>query len=67
MKTHTLQIQGMGSDHCILVVSNIVKGLDGTRLDSIEVGRATITLDENKISTQSLKAAIEKEGYIVIN
>lgn len=65
MKTHTLNIKGMGSDHCIMVVKNIVSKQEGANIESIKIGQAVISIDESKTSKESVVAAIEKMGYKV--
>ena len=49
MKQYNLTIKGMGSQHCVGVVTKIISGFDGASIDTIEIGKATITLDETKV------------------
>jgi len=63
MKQYILTIKGMGSQHCVGVVTKIISGFDGASIDAIEIGTATITLDETKVSRQTLVDAIERMGY----
>lgn len=65
MTTHTLKIKGMGSDHCVMVVKNIIAKQEGASLRNIEIGTATVELDEAKTSLNDLAAAIGKFGYQV--
>ncbi len=55
----------MGSQHCVGVVKNIIQKQEGVSLDSIEIGKADITIDETKTSKKELVSAIEKMGYKV--
>ncbi|WP_158638267.1 hypothetical protein [Panacibacter ginsenosidivorans] len=50
MQTHSLKISGMGSQHCVMVVKNIIAKQDGATLDEIEIGKADVTIDETKTS-----------------
>ena len=63
MKQYILNIKGMGSQHCVGVVTKIISDFDGASIDAIEIGKATITLDETKVSKQTLVDAIERMGY----
>ena len=55
----------MGSQHCVMVVKNIITNHEGAGLDTIEIGKADITIDSSKTSIQNLTNAIEKMGYKV--
>jgi copper chaperone CopZ len=65
MEKHSLTIKGMGSQHCVMVVKNIIAKQEGATLDSIEIGKADISIDETKTSRQQVVSAIEKMGYKV--
>lgn len=65
MSTHTFNIKGMGSDHCVMVVKNIVAKQDGASIENIKIGQATITIDDTKTTKENIVAAIEKMGYKV--
>ena len=63
MKQYNLTIKGMGSQHCVGVVTKIISGFDGASINAIEIGRATITLDESKVLKQTVVDDIERIGY----
>ncbi|MGB4845329.1 MAG: heavy-metal-associated domain-containing protein [Ferruginibacter sp.] len=65
MEQHLLTINGMGSQHCVGVVTRIISALDGASIDAIEIGKANISIDESKVSKQTVVDAIEKMGYKV--
>ena len=65
MEKHSLVINGMGSQHCVGVVKNIIQKQEGVALDNIQIGKADITIDETKTSKKELVLAIEKMGYKV--
>ena len=67
MKTEILSIKGMGSNHCVRVVSNIISNLPGASLNNIEMGKAEVSIDEAILSKNQVIAAIEKMGYKVEN
>jgi len=65
MEKHSLTIKGMGSQHCVMVVKNIIAKQEGATIDQIEIGKADISIDEAKTSKATVVAAIEKMGYKV--
>lgn len=65
MEKHSLIIKGMGSQHCVMVVKNIITSHEGVGLDAIEIGKADISIDSSKTSIQNITNAIEKMGYKV--
>jgi copper chaperone CopZ len=67
MKTHTFKIKGMGSNHCVGVVTNIIRNLQGAHIEKIEIGKAVVSIDEDIITKEKVIAAIEKMGYKIEN
>lgn len=65
MEKHSLKIKGMGSDHCVMLVKNIIARQEGAAIGHIEIGRADISIDETRTSGAALVAATEKMGYKV--
>jgi copper chaperone CopZ len=63
MQKHSLIIKGMGSQHCVMVVKNIITTHEGAGLDAIEIDKADINIDNSKTSIQKIVNAIEKMGY----
>ncbi|MBB6734237.1 heavy-metal-associated domain-containing protein [Cohnella zeiphila] len=61
MKETTLHIIGMSCGHCIEKIENVLKesGAEG----EVKLGRATFRYDENRVSLEEVKAAIEDLGY----
>jgi copper chaperone len=67
MKTQeTLRIEGMSCQHCVRAVEHALKQLPKVAVHTVEIGHATITYDPARIDRQRIKAAIESEGYRVI-
>ncbi len=60
MKTLDLKINGMGSAHCVGVVKNIVNKQDGATIENIEIGKAQVNYDPDKVSPQTIVQKIEK-------
>jgi copper chaperone CopZ len=65
METINLTIPNMKSQHCIMTVTGIVKGMAGTNLKNISSGVAEIEL--SGVTKASVVEAIEKAGYNVAN
>lgn len=67
MNTITIQVGGMHCGSCEALVKDALEELGG--VGDVEVshgsGTATVVYDENAVSPEDLKAAIEKEGYTV--
>jgi copper chaperone len=64
-QTLDLNVEGMSCQHCVHAVQSAVAGLAG--VDKVEVSlekkRATVEFDPVVTSLQSIKTAIEVEGY----
>lgn len=65
METVNLTIPNMKSPHCMMVVSNTLKGITGVSLKKVAPGEAQIEL--SGASKVSVVEAIEKAGYTVTN
>ena len=67
MSTITMNVSGMRCDSCEALVKEALEELGG--VESVEVfrgsGTAMVVYDENSVSPEALKAAIEKQGYTV--
>lgn len=67
MKTITMHVNGMHCGSCEALVKEALEELGD--VESVEVsqrsGTVKVVYDENSISPQALKSAIEKQGYTV--
>lgn len=66
MTTVLFTIEGMTCHHCVMAVTNALKSL-GIDNYSVEIGSASVTYDENELDIETIKAAIEEEGYKVVS
>jgi copper chaperone CopZ len=65
METIHLSIPNMKNPHCMMVVSNVLKGMPGATLKKVSAGAAEIELSG---ATKTLVVeAVEKAGYTVSN
>ena len=60
-----LKIKGMHCKSCKMLIEDALDDLGVKSNVDNEKGTATIEFDENKISADKIKKAIEKEGYKV--
>ncbi len=65
--TQTLNVNGMSCEHCVRAVKGAVSALPGVEtVDvSLEKNLVTVGYDPAATSEQSIRAAIEGEGYTV--
>jgi copper chaperone len=62
-KTIRLSIEGMHCGACERRVTNALAGVDGVRVDSLEVGSAQIKFDAAKTSPDKIAAAVDRIGF----
>src|ERR1700761_2094451 len=62
-KTIKLSIEGMHCGACERRVTNALAGVDGVRVDSVEVGSAQVKFDAAKTSPDKIAAAVDRIGF----
>lgn len=62
-KTIRLSIEGMHCGACARRVTNALAGVDGVRVDSVEIGSAQVKFDSAKISPDEITAAVDRIGF----
>lgn len=66
-ETLNLNVEGMSCGHCEASVKRAVSSLNG--VESVQVDlkgkRVTVALDSEKVTAQTVKDAIEDQGYTV--
>ena len=63
-----LMVEGMSCSHCVNAVTKAVTalaGVSGVKVD-LEGKTAAVEYDENQVSLDSIRDAIEEEGYDVV-
>lgn len=63
MEHVTLTIEGMTCEHCVRAVRGRLEHTPGVKVDSVDVGTATIDFDPSKTSIDDIEMAIADEGY----
>ena len=67
MKTVQLSIQGMSCGHCVMTLKKELSKLEGVTINTVEIGKANVVVDESKVTNQSLQHAVEEAGYSVVS
>jgi copper chaperone len=63
-----LNVEGMSCSHCVNAVTKAVTALDGVSGVNVNLEGKTVTVDYDvdQVSLESIKEAIEEEGYDVV-
>jgi copper chaperone CopZ len=61
--TIRLSIEGMHCDACVRRVSNALAGVEGVRVDSVQVGSVTVATDPARVSPEQVAAAVDRIGF----
>ncbi|GAB6992191.1 copper ion binding protein [Paenibacillus pini] len=65
MKNVKLNVNGMSCGHCVNAVEGAVKEAGANGKVDLPTKTVTVDYDENKVSLDAIKAAIEDQGYDV--
>jgi len=57
-----LEITGMHCDHCVQSIRAAIAGLPGIEECQVDVGRASLVIDETKCSRADVFAAVRNAG-----
>lgn len=63
MRSINIQIEGMSCGHCLNAVRQALSETEGVRVDSVQMGRATVSYDESVADPFGIEAAITNAGY----
>lgn len=65
MATTTLKVGGMSCGHCVMAVTNALKGVPGVQDAKVDLqgGRAVVDYDAGRTSLRDLVGAVLEEGY----
>lgn len=66
MKTVLFVIDGMTCLQCVKTIESALKSL-GIDNYLVQIGSVSVTFDENLLDEETIKSAIEEEGYRVIS
>jgi copper chaperone len=65
MQHLSLEISGMSCRHCVLAVTNALNQVGGVKIDSVEVGHASVSFDPARTASETVIRAISDAGYDV--
>ncbi|GAB2716311.1 copper ion binding protein [Paenibacillus cisolokensis] len=65
MKQVTLQVKGMSCQHCVNSIENALKQVGANGKVDLKSNSVTVEYDENKLTLDAVKEAIEEQGYDV--
>jgi copper ion binding protein len=68
MKKIILNVEGMSCSHCVSAVTKALTALDGVEgvLVDLEGKKVTVDYEPDKVTLESMKEAIEDQGYDVL-
>ena len=68
MTSKILNVAGMSCDHCKMAVTKAVGALEGVEAVevSLENSTASVEFEESKLALDTIKQAIEAQGYEVV-
>jgi copper chaperone len=66
MQTITLQVQGMTCGHCVKSVEGALKEIGAEGKVDLAAGKVEIQFDEAKLQVETIKEAIEDQGYDIV-
>jgi copper chaperone len=58
-----LSIEGMHCEACVRRVTNALAGVEGVRVNSVEVGSATVVADPARATPEQIVAAVDRIGF----
>ncbi|NQX63528.1 copper ion binding protein [Paenibacillus qinlingensis] len=65
MQNVTLKVAGMSCNHCVNSVEGALKTIGATGKVDLASGTVNVDFDENKLTQDAIKEAIEEQGYDV--
>lgn len=65
MQQAKLQVNGMSCQHCVNSIEKAVKEIGGSARVDLKTNSVTVEYDENTLSLDAVKEAIEEQGYDV--
>lgn len=68
MQSKTLDVKGMTCGHCKMSVEGALKELEGVSTVEVDLtaGHVKVSYDESKVTIDSMRDAVEEQGYDVV-
>jgi copper chaperone len=62
----TFIIDGMSCGGCVNSLTRVLKTVPGIEPLEVEVGKASVRLDSDQASTDTVRAAVERAGFALV-
>lgn len=59
----TFIIEGMSCGGCVNSLTRVLKTIPGIEPLKVEVGKASLRLDNDKVNSDAVKSAVERAGF----
>jgi copper chaperone len=66
MQNETLKVEGMSCSHCVNSIEGALKTLGAIGKVDLANGTVAVEYEENKLTLDTIKEAIEEQGYEVV-
>lgn len=66
MQTTTLNVEGMSCNHCVKAVEGAVQEVGAEGKVDLSAKTVDVSYDESAVSLDTIKAAIEDQGYDIV-
>ncbi|MBD7968662.1 MULTISPECIES: copper chaperone CopZ [Paenibacillus] len=66
MSNVTLNVKGMSCGHCVKAVEGALESVGAKGNVDLDAGKVSIEYDEQKVTVDQMKQAIEDQGYDVV-
>lgn len=63
--TSDLHIEGMSCRHCVDAVQGALEAIPHVAVQEVGIGRARVEYEQNEVSPDALREAIEEAGYTI--
>ncbi|NQX60583.1 copper ion binding protein [Paenibacillus qinlingensis] len=66
MTNITLEVEGMSCQHCVNSIEGALKEIGAAGKVDLNSNRVAVDYDENRVTLEAIKEAIEEQGYEVV-
>ena len=63
MERVTIEIGGMSCGHCVAAVAQALGGVEGVKVEAVQIGSASVEYDPAVATPERIGKAIEEEGF----
>lgn len=60
-----LSIDGMTCNYCVMAVRKALAQIEGLNVEDVQIGKAIVSYDGDRVTTAQLNEAISKAGYSI--